>query len=265
MEGEGAAGVCSGHDLDPPPMREGQKLADLVEGAPIGDIILRPGRVRKRLHRVPPPSYGHVIEVVRGARRHRAGAVQRQVLVDHEGRVQRDLAVDQALQGRLDRRAVEVDLRQAPQRGEAKQGAGVFIRLEDPAQHQLVDVGDLIVAGVDHRIGRRERRHVAQHAHALCARLGDHRRDPGRLDGGIDLDVVISARGVPADRLDRRRFAVDDKPRLVVRRAIALDHPRTDHVGAGEPSRVHVLDEAVQDGVVRSQVAHGGHAGEHVP
>ena len=86
--------------------------------------------------------------------------------MDAQGGVDGHFALDHQLDGVLHLGALQSRAGKALERRQAKERARVLARVDHPAQHELVDVGHLVVARVDHVVGGREGRDVARHAHA---------------------------------------------------------------------------------------------------
>ncbi len=70
---------------------------------------------------------------------------------------------------------MKVELRQPLQRRQPEQRARVLVLLDDPAEHELVDVGHLVEAGLDHLVGGGEGWNVPRDAHAELVRHDDDR------------------------------------------------------------------------------------------
>ena len=88
---------------------------------------------------------------------------------------------------------IEIEGRQAAQGRQAQERACILAIFQHPAQHDLVDMGQLVITGHDHCIGIGEGRHVSRHPQAALMRGLDHCRHPVRIDRIVDLDLVIDA------------------------------------------------------------------------
>ena len=184
--------------------------------------------------------------------------------MDRQRGIDGELALRHRVDGAPDGGAGEIHRREALHRREPQQRPRILARLEHPAQHELVDVRELVVAGGDHGVRRGERRDVAGDAHAEAVGLLHHGRHPGWIDAVVDLDLPVAARAIPAYRVERGGLAVHDDAVVGVERALALDESAARDARPGDGPGLDAGDQPVEHLVGVAHVADRGRAAEQV-
>ena len=140
----------------------------------------------------------HVIEIVDVARLNGAGPAQHQPFNNHRRGIVSDMFRLHQRDRVLHRRRGKVQVSGACHRGETQGSTSIFFGPEQPAEHQLIDVSDFVVAIVNCPIGSIKSRDVPGHRHAQMVRFVRYGLDPIGIHRVVDLDLEISAIGVPA-------------------------------------------------------------------
>ena len=175
MEREAGDVVRAGEERDSLLVQDGQHLEKLAVRSFVDRVLLR-FHVDDRL---PPRALQrrrHVVEPWEIVRRRGSRACHQEPNEDADGRIERGPAFLHESQHALERLRVEVQ-RTEPlaERREAERRARVVLLADDEAQHELVDVGDLVVAVPDGALRSHERRDVARDAQTEPVRLGGDR------------------------------------------------------------------------------------------
>ena len=264
MEGEGAACVGSRHQHYPAPVHFGERFHNLGEGGDILGALARGVGTEQRLLQAALLRWRHVIDIVKRAWVRLAVERGEAELMDPDSRFVRHLFGHHAIECRRNLRPVHINRREALHRGEAEQRSRVFTGIENPAEHQLIDMGDLVIARRDHRICARESGNVPGNAQATAVCFGGHRRNPGRVHRIVDLDLPVSARGIPAHRINRFGFSRGKNAISRRKRALALDKTAACHARASNFTLADALDQFIEHRVVVAHIAHRSDTGEHV-
>ena len=124
-----------------------------------------------------------------------------------------------------------------------------------------VDVLDLVGAGPDELVREHRRGDVAAHPHAALVGVGDDHRHELRLDRAVDLDLRITERGVPGDRVVDFLLRVHENFRRTLVRPRAVHEAGGDHARTDFEARIEALAPGLQLVGVVGEVADGGDAG----
>ena len=204
---------------------------------------------------------GHVVGD-RGERGvHVAGLLVPGALERRHGGVDDGLALGEQRDEVLDRLGVQVEvLRALADQVEAHDRARVGVRVGDEVQHELVDVLQLVVALARDALGARERGDVPADTQPARMRVGRDRPGPLRLDRVVELDLPVSALGVPVDGVLGLRDARDHEAAARGEGALALDVAGRLDVRTDRAARRDIGAEPREIVVVVAHVARAGDA-----